>query len=135
MAVDAICRAESISKSITAWGVMRLVEQGLVGLDDPVQQYLGDWKLPESEYSEQEVTIRRLLSHSAGMSLGTIGEEYTPQSNIPSLRDYLTHEARLIREPGSGFLYSNPGFNLLELLTGRDFAEYMAGVSAGTRAA
>ena len=46
MTIDAICRAESISKSITAWGVMRLVEQGLVGLDDPVQQYLGTWALP-----------------------------------------------------------------------------------------
>ena len=67
MTVDAICRVESISKSVTAWGVIRLVEQGLVGLDAPVQQYLGNWELPESEYSEQNVTVRRLLSHSAGM--------------------------------------------------------------------
>ncbi len=67
MTVDAICRVESISKSVTAWGVMRLVEQGLVGLDAPVQQYLGNWELPESEYSEQNVTVRKLLSHSAGM--------------------------------------------------------------------
>ena len=64
------------------------------------------------------------------MPLGAIGEEYAPQNDMPSLRDYLTREARLIREPGSGFLYSNTGFNLLELLieevTGRDFSEYMA---------
>jgi CubicO group peptidase (beta-lactamase class C family) len=131
MTVDAICRAESISKSVTSWGVMRLVEQNLVNLDDPVQKYLGNWQLPESEYSVKEVTVRRLLSASAGMPLGPIGEgtEYPPQSYMPSVRDYLTQESQLIREPGSGFLYSNVGFNLLELLieevTGSDFAEYM----------
>jgi CubicO group peptidase (beta-lactamase class C family) len=43
MTVDTICRVESISKSVTTWGVMRLVEQGLFDLDAPVQQYLGDW--------------------------------------------------------------------------------------------
>jgi hypothetical protein len=49
---------------------------------------------------------------------------------MPSLRDYLAREVRVTREPGAGFAYSNVGFNLLELLieevTGRDFATYMA---------
>jgi CubicO group peptidase (beta-lactamase class C family) len=132
MSVNTVYRVESISKSVTAWGIMKLVEQGLIDLDEPVQQYLSSWELPESKYSEQMVTVRRLLSHSAGMPLGSIGEEleYAPQSDLPSSRDYLTHEAQVIREPGSGFLYSNVGFNLLELLieevTGRDFKEYMA---------
>lgn len=130
MTVDSVYRVESISKSVTAWGVIRLAEQGLVDLDAPVQQYLGNWKPPESEYSWQKVTVRRLLSHNAGLPLGTIGMEYPPQSDMPSLRETMLHEAQLIHEPGSGFLYSNTGFNLLELLieevTGRDFAEYMA---------
>lgn len=130
MTVDAVFRVESISKSVTAWGVMKLVEQGLVGLDDPVQQYLGDWELPGSEYPWHEVTVRRLLSHTAGLALGTIGNEYAPQSRAPSLQEHLAHEARLVQAPGAGFLYSNPGFNLLELLiegaSGQDFAEYMA---------
>ncbi|MBN1541188.1 beta-lactamase family protein, partial [candidate division KSB1 bacterium] len=130
MEVDAVCRVESISKSVTAWGVMRLVEQGLIDLDDPVEQHLAGWKLPESEFSHDAVTIRRLLSNSAGMPLGTIGEEYAPQSDMPSLQDYLSREARLVREPGTGFIYANTGFNLLELLvqevSGRDFADTMA---------
>ncbi|NOZ37956.1 MAG: beta-lactamase family protein [Gammaproteobacteria bacterium] len=133
MTIDAIYRVESISKSVTAWGVIRLAEQGLIDLDAPVQQYLGNWELPESEYSEQKVTIRRLLSHNAGMPLGTIGMEMEyslEDDDVPSLQKILSHEARLIREPGSGFLYSNTGFNLLELLieevSGRKFAEYMA---------
>jgi len=130
MTVDVVCRAESISKSVTAWGVMRLVEQGLVDLDAPVQEYLTDWHLPETEQDEQSVTVRGLLSNTAGMTPGSIGEEYAPASEMPTLRQNLTQEAHLIREPGTAFLYSNPGFNLLELLvedvTGRDFATYMA---------
>jgi CubicO group peptidase (beta-lactamase class C family) len=131
MTVHSVCRAESISKSVTAWGVMKLVEQGFVELDAPVQRYLRHWKLPDSEFDEQTVTVRMLLSASAGMPLGEIGKavEYVPQSEMPSLQDYLTREARLMQKPGAGYLYSNVGFNLLELLveevTGLDFAEYM----------
>jgi CubicO group peptidase (beta-lactamase class C family) len=132
MTVDAVFRAESISKAVTAWGVMRLVEQGRIDLDDPVQKYLGDFRLPDSRYNEEEVTIRRLLSNSAGMPLGTVGPavQYAPNSDMPTLREYLAYEARLEREPGSAYFYSNVGFNLLELVieevTGRDFVEYMA---------
>lgn len=132
MTLDAICRVESISKSVTAWGVLNLVEKGVLQLDAPVTQYLESWTLPESKYSEQDITIRRLLSNTAGMPLGTIGEksEYDPRGRVPALRDYLKNEAQLVREPGSGFLYSNVGFNLLELIVeevaDRDFAAYMA---------
>ena len=132
MTVGTICRVELISKSVTVWGVMRLVEQGLIDLDAPIQQYLGDWELPDSAFDSKGVTVRRLLSASAGMPLGTIGEavEYVPQSEMPSLLEFMTREARLIQEPGTGFMYSDAGFNLLELLieevTGRDFAAYMA---------
>lgn len=126
MTDDAIFRAESISKSVTAWGVMRLVQQGRVDLDAPVAQYLNGLKIPRST----EVTVRRVLSHNAGLARGTIGEEYAPQSAMPSLRDYLAREVRVTQEPGTGFAYSNVGFNLLELLieevTGRTFATYMA---------
>lgn len=124
-----VFRVESISKSVTAWGVMKLVEKGQIDLDAPIQKYLGEWKLPESEYSAREITVRKLLSHNAGMPLGTIGNEYLPDGFIPSLRETLADEAVLEKEPGSGFSYSNAGFNLLELIieevSGKDFAEYM----------
>ena len=129
MTIDAICRVESISKSVTAWGLMKLVEQGKVKLDDPVQQYIKGWSFPETEFSEEDITIRQLLSHTAGMPLGSIGVHYAPESEKPSLEESLFEEAQLIKEPGSSFLYSNVGFKLLELLieevTGREFAEYM----------
>jgi CubicO group peptidase (beta-lactamase class C family) len=132
MRPDAVCRVESISKSVTAWGVMRLVEQGRLELDAPIQNYLHSWKLPQTAFDQDKITIRRLLSGNAGLPLGAIGKavEYPPQGPMPTLRDYLNQEVRLLREPGSGFMYSNVGFNLLELLieeaSGRDFATYMA---------
>ncbi|MGE5528469.1 MAG: serine hydrolase domain-containing protein [Patescibacteria group bacterium] len=130
MTVDTHCRVESISKSVTAWGIMKLVEQGQIELDKPVGTYIKNWVFPESRFSAENVTVRRLLSHNAGMPLGTIGVRYAPGGEIPSLEESLTKEAVLRQEPGSSFSYSNTGFDLLELLieevTGRDFAEYMA---------
>jgi CubicO group peptidase (beta-lactamase class C family) len=132
MPPEAVYRVESISKSVTAWGVMRLVEAGRIDLDAPVQRYLPGGALSELGADAQCVTVRRLLSHHAGLPLGPIGPsvEYPPGSNPPSLDAYLRREVRLVREPGSAFEYSNVGFNVLEQMieavTGRDFADYMA---------
>lgn len=129
MTTDTYCRVESLSKPVTAWGVMKLVEQGKIELDNPVVQYLQNWELPESNFSEEKVTVRQLLSHNAGMPLGDFWERYSPREEMPSLEESLSKEAVLIREPGLSFSYSNTGYNLLELLieevTGRDFAAYM----------
>jgi CubicO group peptidase (beta-lactamase class C family) len=131
MTVDSTCRAESISKSVTAWGVMSLVEQDLIDLDAPIHNYLGDIALPESKFEMQDITVRSLLSQTSGISLGIIGEEYPPQSPMPSLKEYLANEFDVIREPGSTFMYSNTNYNLLELIieevTGQEFSEYMTG--------
>jgi CubicO group peptidase (beta-lactamase class C family) len=131
MTTRAVCRAESISKSVTAWGVMRLVEEGRLELDAPVQRYLSSADIMGAGYSAEEVTVRGLLSNTSGLPLGTVGPEveYAPGSEMPSKADYLAGELRLVQEPGAGFLYSNTGFNLLELLVeevaGRSFDAYM----------
>lgn len=129
MTTDTYCRVESISKSVTVWGVMKLVEEGMIELDKPVAQYMKNWKLPESEYSEEKVTVRQLLTHTSGLPLGDIFERYSPKEKIPALEESLSKEAILMQEPGLSFSYSNTGYNLLELLieevTGRDFNEYM----------
>lgn len=127
--VDAVFRAESISKSVTAWGVLRLVEEGRLELDAPMQRYLDDWPFARSGYTEEEVTVRRLLSHTAGLSRGPLGAEYEPGTERPTLRAYLRRDLRRVRPPGTEFEYSNTGFDLLQLLveevTNRDFARFM----------
>ena len=125
-------RVQSITKSITAWGVLKLVEQYEIGLDDPVDSHITSWELPDADYSWEEVTVRRVLSHSAGLPAG--GYESVPlDEEPPSLREALSGNAdgpaaRPTDEPGE-FRYSNPGYALLELLiedvTGRDYAAYI----------
>jgi CubicO group peptidase (beta-lactamase class C family) len=68
MTTDACCRVESISKSVTAWGVMKLAEQGLIALDTPVCNYIRHWKFPKTIASPEKITVRQLLSHCSGLS-------------------------------------------------------------------
>lgn len=129
MTTDTLLRVESISKSVTAWGVMKLVEQGKIELNRPVNQYIKSWKFPKSEFEEEEITVKHLLSHTSGLPLGDFTKRYSPTKEIPSLKDSLSMEAILEQKPGISFSYSNVGFNLLELLieelTACDFSEYM----------
>lgn len=129
MTSDTYLRLESISKSVTAWGVMKLVEQGKIELDSPVKKYLKSWNFPTTEFSEDKITVKQLLSHSAGLPLGDFTKRYAPTQDIPSLRDSLSAEAVLEREPGVSFSYSNMGYNILELMieevTNTDFSKYM----------
>ena len=62
----------SVSKTFTAWTVMTLVEAGKVKLDDPADTYLSRWHLPESTFDRHAVTVRRLLNHTAGISIPSV---------------------------------------------------------------
>lgn len=129
LTTDTPMRVQSISKSVTAWGVMKLAEQGKIDLDSSVAEYLKSWRFPSSDFTAERVTVRQLLSHTASLPLGDVFTIYFPEEVMPSLEDKLTKEAVLVKEPGTSFSYSNTGYNLLELLieevTGQDFAEYM----------
>lgn len=129
MTVDTYFRVESISKPVTAWAVMHLVEEGQVELESPVTQYIQNWEFPESLYAWEEVTVGRLLSQTSGLPLGNIYGRYSPEAERPDLRQSLTEEAQLVREAGEAFLYSNTGYNLLELMveevTGQSFSSYL----------
>ena len=81
----------SISKSVTSWGIMKLVEQGRLDLDAPVQKYLRRWQLPPSEFDLKRVTARRLLSHMAGISLPGF-KGYHPRYPEPTLEQILQGE-------------------------------------------
>ena len=67
---DTLFQACSMSKPLAALAVMRAAERGQLSLDAPVNTYLKDWKLPSTEaFNADEVTLRRLLSHTAGTSV------------------------------------------------------------------
>ena len=124
----------SISKTITAWGIMKLVEEGKLGLDSSAEKYLTRWHIPGSEYDVKKVTIRRLLSHTAGLSLhGYPG--WSPEDTLPTIEESLSGKSNgagaveLILEPGTQWKYSGGAYTLLQLIveevTGKSFADYM----------
>jgi CubicO group peptidase (beta-lactamase class C family) len=129
----------SLSKWITAWGVMTLVEAGKLDLDAPVSRYLTRWKLPPSKFDNQRVTVRRLLSHTAGLTDGLGYAGFEPGKPLQSLEESLTRAAdaspgasgvvQVGNEPGSAFEYSGGGYTILQLLieeiSGQPFNDYM----------
>jgi CubicO group peptidase (beta-lactamase class C family) len=124
---ETVFQVGSISKSVTAWGVLRLVDKGLLDLDAPVQRYLTRWHLPASSFDPDEITVRRLLNHSAGLSRhGYPG--LPPDVPLLSLEESLA-ALRIIAKPGAGYLYSGGGYTVLQLvieeITGEAFATYM----------
>lgn len=134
---DTQFQVASLSKWATAWGVMTLVEQGKLDLDVPVSTYLTRWTLPPGEFNDQ-VTVRRLLSHTAGLTDGLGYNGFEPGVPVQSLEASLTKAAdampgsdgvtRVGKRPG-GFAYSGGGYTLLQLLveevSGQPFNSYM----------
>jgi CubicO group peptidase (beta-lactamase class C family) len=103
-------RIGSITKTFTAVLVMRLRDEGLLDLTDPLEKYL-----PGS--GAGEATIAQLLSHTAGLAAESPGLwwERTPGSLRPELADILGEQPH--RHPiGRRFHYSNPGYTLLGAL-------------------
>ncbi|QDH36434.1 serine hydrolase domain-containing protein [Porphyrobacter sp. YT40] len=135
---DSMFQMASVSKWVTAWGVMALVEAGKVDLDAPVSRYVKRWTLPRGDYPNERVTVRRLLSHTAGLTddLGYCG--FPPGAKLQPIEDSLSHAAdacplrtgavRVGKEHGS-WRYSGGGYTLLQLMieevSGEPFADYM----------
>lgn len=116
---NTLFQAASISKSVAAVVALRLVEQGVLVLDEDVNRRLRSWKLPENEFTaSNKVTLRLLLSHRAGLT------DYAaaPNQRLPSLKEILETgkwtpaPIRVGFEPGSRFAYSGGGYCLMEQL-------------------
>ena len=136
---DTLFQVASMSKWITAWGVMTLVEAGTLDLDAPVSTYLTRWSLPKTEFDNDGVTVRRLLSHTAGLTDGLGYGGFAPGQPVQPLVASLTRAAdaspgadgavRVGIEPGSAFEYSGGGYTLLQLIieevSGQSFNDYM----------
>ena len=125
----------SVSKVVAAWGFMQLIEKGLVKLDDPVNQYLTRWKLPPSAFDNSQVTLKRMLSHTAGLSVhgyGGVeqGAKLLPlEASLLGKTKWSGESVSVILEPGTKWKYSGGGYTLAQLLleerTKETFAEYM----------
>ncbi|GAB3899121.1 hypothetical protein GCM10028825_48970 [Spirosoma agri] len=126
--------AGSISKLVAAVVALKLVEQGQLTLDVPINTYLKSWQLGENDKTHQTpVTLRMLLSHRGGTSQSAYFG-FTPDKNpLPSVPAILAGkpgtDSRPVvvnGEPGKGFNYSGGGYLVVQLammdVTGKDFA-------------
>jgi CubicO group peptidase (beta-lactamase class C family) len=129
-------QAGSISKPVSATGALYLVESGKLSLDENVNQKLRSWKVPDNEFTKnQKVTLRRILSHSAGLTVhGFPG--YDVGEPIPTLVQILNGEKpsntgpiRVDYVPGSQERYSGGGVTIEQQLiidvTGEAFPQFM----------
>jgi CubicO group peptidase (beta-lactamase class C family) len=144
MRKDTIFQIMSMTKPVTAIGIMMLAEQGKLALRDPVEQYLPEFHDlrvattvgPDSEHlriPNHAITIRDLLTHTAGI------QDYP---GPPAIRDYahtmsvpLDEVVRqlakqpLLFQPGTQWSYSSPGIEILgriiEVCSGQKYVDYI----------
>ena len=130
MTPDTTLMAYSMTKTFTAIAILQLVEQGRLGLDDPIDLYI-----PDTPYRGRGITIRQLLDHTAGLPnpmplrwvhLAGEGANFDEDA---ALARVLRENRKLAFEPGRKFYYSNIGYWLLgktvERLSGRLYSDYL----------
>jgi CubicO group peptidase (beta-lactamase class C family) len=132
---EAIYHWASITKTFTGIAIMQLRDRGLLSLDDPVVKYVPELRLAHNPFGDiSQVTIRHLMSHSAGFRAATWpwgGDkpwhpfEPTKWEQVVAMLPYTDVQFA----PGSKYSYSNPGViflgRIIELLSGDDFEVYV----------
>lgn len=125
----------SITKTLTAIGIMQLRDRGLLALDDPIVKYLPELRQVHNPYGPMEaVTLRMLMSHSAGFRNPTWpwggDQDWHPfeppgWAQVAAMLPY----TRIEFPPGSKYSYSNPGIiflgRVIEEVTGDDYEVYI----------
>jgi CubicO group peptidase (beta-lactamase class C family) len=103
----------SVSKAVTATGLMVLVRKGKVDLDRPINDYLGESKVTARAGSANNATVRRVANHTAGLPVHHQFFYDNEPDKPPAMDDTITRYAYLTIPPGERFLYSNLGYGIL----------------------
>ena len=119
----------SISKPITATGLMVLVERGLVDLDAPANDYLGPAKIDGRAWDAARATVRRVASHTAGLPLHYQFFYEDEPYRRPHMDETIRHYANLVTAPDERWNYSNLGYGILdyiiERVSGQSYPDFM----------
>ncbi len=119
----------SISKPITGTALMRLVEQGKIDLDRPINDYLGDAPLRGRAGDVSDATVRSVANHTSGLPLHYQFFYADEERAVPPRAETIRRYGHLVSAPGARFQYSNLGFGVLDYIVERaagvPFGEYM----------
>jgi CubicO group peptidase (beta-lactamase class C family) len=144
MQKDTIFQIMSMTKPVTAIGIMMLAEEGKLGLRDPVEKYLPEFHDqhvatnvgPDAERlrkPDHPITIRDLMTHTAGIPdpAPAAIHDYPQLMNVP-LAEVVRHLAKepLLFQPGTQWSYSSPGIEILgriiEVCSGEKYEDFIA---------
>lgn len=145
MQKDSIFQIMSMTKPVTAIGIMMLAEEGKIALRDPVEQYLPEFRNQQVAANigpdaarlripEHPITVRDLLTHTAGIpdAAPAAIHDYPQLMNVP-LDEVVRQLASqpLLFQPGTQWSYSSPGIEILgrliEVCSGQKYEDFIAG--------
>lgn len=125
-------QAGSISKPVASYAALTMVEDKILNLDDPVNNFLTSWQIPDNEFTQQQpVTLQHLVSHTGGLTVhGFLG--YTIFEEVPTLLQVLDGKKPansppifVDKLPGESFRYSGGGYCIMQQMmidqSGTDF--------------
>ncbi len=119
----------SISKPVTATGLMVLAGRKLVDVDKPVDDYLGGVKLTALAEESAPATVRNVLNHTAGLPLHYQFFYENEPDERPPMEETIRRYGILVWAPGEVYMYSNLGYGLIDHIiakvSGRDYADFM----------
>jgi CubicO group peptidase (beta-lactamase class C family) len=128
-------QSASVSKPVAAVGAASLAYQGLLPLDKDINSLMEKWKIDYSHF-KGKVTVRKILSHTAGLGVGGF-TGYWPGDSLPGLKEIInglppanSPAVKLIEEPDTRFIYSGGGYQVMQMLmedfTAKTFPEIMS---------
>lgn len=120
----------STSKMFGAAAVMKLADDGLVDLDEPITTYIPEFKMADERY--KKITVRMLLNHSSGLQGCHYNDMILYEDKDTNSKDTLLERMQdevLKSDPGEHAVYSNDAFTLIEFLvehvSGMSFTQYI----------
>src|SRR5687767_6264099 len=119
----------SISKPITATGLMILKERGLIDLDRPINDYLGHAKINVRVGDPAAATVRRVANHTSGLPLHYQFFYEDESYRAPSRDETILRYGNVITVPGERYQYSNLGYGILDYVisrvSGKSYRDFM----------
>jgi len=136
MSKDSMFWIASMTKPMTAMGVMMLVEEGKVKLDDPLEKYVPEFKGIQVKTAQglvapkRLVTVKDLLTHTSGVDSGAVTPPKAPVDTLPLAAMSVAYAKKpLSDQPGAKWSYNNNAINLLgriiEVAGGKSYEDFM----------